>query len=475
MRNNLSWKFVWYSAVCVLLGTGGCSVEANSDQAPNIIFFLVDDQRDGLLSCEGHPIVQTPSVDRLAEKGVRFQNAFVTTSICAASRASILTGLYESSHSFTFGTEPLKEEWIKQSYPFKLKKAGYQTGFVGKFGVRLQNQDSLLPELFDYHYFSPINAPHFVQKGDGSRRHSSQICGDKAIDFLEELEADQPFCLSVSFNAVHAVDDNHSPGLEGHYPYPKVVEGLYPDVQAPLPRLNDPTIFDAHPDFLKTSLNRIRYHWRWDSPEKYQINMIAYYRMISGYDHAIQRILDVLSEKEMDKNTIIIFSADNGYYLGDRGFAGKWSHYEESIRVPLIIYDPRLPSESIGKVVNSMSLNLDIPATIMDYAGLDIPEQYQGGSLVPIVKNSSNGNWRSDFIIEHRMDHEQIPKFVGLRDPRYVYARYYEQDPPYEYLHDLEKDPEQLVNLADDQNYAEIMNTKRARCLEMESRLMKIK
>ncbi len=275
--------------------------------------------------------------------------------------------------------------------------------------------------------------------------------------------------MSISFNAVHAVDGNKTPGNEGHYPYPKAVAHLYENIEMPQPDLSDPEIFENHPDFLKSSMNRVRYHWRWDTEEKYQINLKAYYRMISGYDRVIQRVLNAIKTKGLDENTIIIYMADNGYYMGNRGFAGKWSHYEESLRVPMIIYDPRIPKEDTGKISDKMALNIDIPATILDYAGVDTPEIYQGKSLKNLINNPGIEGWRENFLIEHRMEHDRIPKYVGIRGKRYVYANYYGQSPAYEYLHDLEKDPDQLENLIDNPNYKEILQNMRSECLSLEA------
>ncbi len=456
------------SLLTLLLILTSCSEPLDQ---PNILFFLIDDQRNDVLSCAGHPFVKTPTVDMLAANGIRFTNAFVTTSICAASRASIFTGLYETKHNYTFGKEPIIEEYILNSYPYLLKKSGYVTGFIGKFGIKIENQDSLLYEMFDFIRLSPRSTPHFITMPDGSRRHSAEIKGDQAIEFISDQTADKPFCLSVSFNAVHAVDGNLTPGNEGHYPYPAAVAQLYEDMEMPQPKLSDPEIFNNHPDFFKNSMNRERYLWRWDTEEKYQINMKAYFRMISGYDQVMGRVISAMKGKGLDGNTVIIYSADNGYYMGNRGFAGKWSHYEESLRVPMIIYDPRIRERDRGISSDKMALNIDIPATILDLAGLEIPEIYQGASLMPLINGEKAGDWRESFLCEHRMDNPTIPKYVGIRGKRYVYANYYEQTPPYEYLHDLEKDPDQLINFVNDPEYQDILNDLRIQCKERENNL----
>ncbi len=467
MKNTILLLIVLISMASTFIG---CDANQNSEEnKPNILFFLIDDQRNDVLSCAGNPVVKTPIVDRLAANGVRFTNAFVTTSICAASRASIMTGLYESRHNYTFGKDPVKEEFGRQVYPLLLKQAGYRTGFIGKFGFKVENQKSLISEMFDYYKPSPRSTPHFIIQEDGSKRHSAEIKGDQAVEFIENNPDDQVFCLSVSFNAVHAVDGNLTPGNDGHYPYPKAVASMYEGIEIPKPRLFDPQIFENHPDFLKKSMNRERYFWRWDTDEKYQTNMKAYFRMISGYDQVMGRVIASLEDKGLADNTVIIYSADNGYYMGDRGFAGKWTHYEQSLRVPMIIYDPRLPERKAGETSEQMALNIDIPATILDLAGITVPEIYQGASLLDIVIDGKSKEWRESFLCEHRMDNELIPKYVGIRGERYVYANYYEQEPEYEFLHDLKTDPDELVNLVDNPEYQDILKEMRELCEKTEN------
>ena len=261
----------------------------------------------------------------------------------------------------------------------------------------------------------------------------------------------------------HAEDGDKRPGI-GDFPWPKAVDGLYEDVPIKEPRLSDPKIFESHPDFMKKSMNRIRFFWRWDTSEKYATNLRAYYRMITGIDNVIGRVVKHLEKVGMADNTIIIFSGDNGYYEGQRGFAGKWSHYEESLRVPLIIFDPRAEKKRRGKVAIPMALNTDIAPTILGYAGVKIPGHYQGRSLRPIMNGEKPKNWRRDTFCEHLMENGTIPKWEGVRSKRYVYARYFQQNPQYEYLHDLKKDPDQLKNLAENQEYAKVLKRMRKRC-----------
>lgn len=451
----------WTAASLLASGSFSCRTPA---ARPNILFLLVDDQRNDTLGCAGHPIIKTPEIDSLAAGGVRFRNAFVTTSICAASRASILTGLYERTHGYTFGTPPLRPDHMAQSYPALLRAAGYRTGFIGKYGVRTEGE----PESAMFDFFKPHGGnPYFKEQPDGSLRHETEVAGDRAVEFLKGNPEGQPFCLSISFNASHAADWD----LENHFPWPKAVDGLYEDVAIPPPRLSDPVIFESHPEFLKTSMNRKRYFWRWDTPEKYQKNMRAYFRMLSGIDGVIGRIRLELERRGMSKNTVIIYTADNGYYMGDRGFAGKWSHYEQSLRVPLIVYDPRLAKARQGAVREEMALNIDLPATMLQLAGVEVPDHYQGRSVSPLVKGKGVQDWRDDFFCEHLLDNPDIPKWEGVRGQRYVYARYFEQNPVFEFLHDLEADPDQLVNLAPNPGYSKILTAIRRRCDELKKSL----
>ncbi len=450
------------STITAAAAVSACPQMLNCDKAagrPNILFLLVDDQRNDTLGCAGHPIIRTPVIDSLAADGVRFTNAFVTTSICAASRASILTGLYERSHGYTFGKPPLSTAHMSKSYPALMREAGYRTGFIGKYGVKTEGE----PETNMFDFFKPHGGyPYFKKQPDGSLRHETEVAGDRAVEFLNSNPGGKPFCLSISFNAVHAADDDK----ENHFPWPKAVDGMYEDVEIPAPRLSDPAIFENHPEFLKTSMNRNRYFWRWDTPEKYQKNMKAYFRMISGVDRVIGRIRKELEKLHLADNTVIIYMADNGYYMGDRGFAGKWSHYEQSLRVPLIVFDPRLPQKKRGILKEETTLNIDIPATMLKLAGIEIPKHYQGSSLDVLLQGKSMPGWRNDFFCEHLMNNKDIPKWEGVRGERYVYARYFEQKPVYEFLHDLKADQDQLVNLASDPEYKDILAKMSKRCDE---------
>jgi arylsulfatase A-like enzyme len=430
-----------------------------TDNKPNILFLLTDDQRFDLLGCAGHPILKTPHIDALAKDGVRFHNMFVSTSICAASRASILTGKYERTHKFTFNTPPIAVEHCTVSFPTLLRTAGYRTGLIGKFGVSVA--DGQRAKMFDV--FTPIGWPFLKKEKSGEVRHIDQIATDEAIAFLQKQDPKQPFCLSLCFNSPHAEDGK----LDNLYPWPKTVDGLYDDVKIPPPPLVDDKYFQVHPDFIKKSLCRVRWYWQFDTPEKYAKNIRAYYRMISGIDHEIGRLLAELKKLGLADNTIIVFTSDNGYFLGERGLSGKWIHYEESLRVPLIIVDPRLPKNQRGRTVDAMVVNVDFAPTIVEWADLPREKSHQGLSLAAWVRGEKPASWRTDFFCEHLFVHPELPMWEGVRDQRYVYARYFGQKPAYEYLHDLQEDPQEVRNLAREAGHEKLLERLRQRCDEL--------
>ena len=230
---------------------------------------------------------------------------------------------------------------------------------------------------------------------------------------------------------------------------------MYEDVQIPLPKLNDPKYFNALPPFLQDEkeLSRARYFWRWDTPEKYQINMRAYWRMATGIDNAIARILAALKKNGQEKNTVIVYSADNGMMLGDRGLAGKWNDYEQSLDVPFIVYDPTLPPEKRGRVVSELADFLDVAPTFAQWAGVEVPAVYQGRSLANLVAGEPVADWRKDFYCEHAF--KKYPSWHGVRSKRYLYAVYYDNG-PYVRLLDLRKDPTELTNQAGNPAYAAV-------------------
>lgn len=426
---------------------------------PNIVLLIADDMRWDMMGCAGNSIIKTPHLDAMARTGIRFTNAFVTTSICAASRASILTGLYERTHRYTFGTKPISEPHLRISYPMLLRQAGYRTGFVGKFGVGVPA--GATQQLFDS--FTPLSPnPYWKKQPDGTEKHLTDIEGEIAIDFLATCKPGQPFCLSVSFNAPHAED-----GDPRQYFWQKEVDHLYREVRFPVPATMTDAFFNRQPEFLRNSESRVRFKWRFDEPKKYQEMVAGYYRMISGVDLVVGRIRAALEKQGLANNTVIILTSDNGYFLGERGFADKWYIYEYSIRVPLLVFDPRLPKSREGKTVNAMAVNVDISPTVLELAGIKLPDGLQGRSLVPLLQGETPADWRTDFFYEHLFERKNIPKSEGVRTQRYTYVRWFEQNPVVEELYDHVADFDQVENLIEKPKFANIRDQLRKRTTEL--------
>lgn len=353
--------------------------EDNTKIKPNIIFILTDDQRFDALGYAGNKLIHTPEMDALAATGAYFKNAMVTTPICAASRASILTGLYERTHAYDFSSKGIKPAYMVTSYPRILKNNGYQTGFYGKYGVRYDSLEKQFDKFESYdrngkfkdkrgYYYKTINKDTV---------HLTRYTGQKALDFISSVARDTPFCLSLSFSAPHA----HDPAEDQYY-WQRESDSLLGHIEIPGPNLAEDEYFNTQPEFVRKGFNRTRWYWRYDTPEKYQHSLKGYYRMISGIDREIGKIRAQLKKKGLDKNTVIVLMGDNGYFLGERQLAGKWLLYDNSIRVPLIIYDPR---EKVHQDVSEIALNIDVPATIIDLAGLERPSSWHGESLMPLV------------------------------------------------------------------------------------------
>ena len=435
---------------------------SNPDK-PNIIFILTDDQRFDAIGYTGNTFVQTPEMDNLAMEGSYFHNAIVTTPICAASRASILTGLYERAHNFNFQTGNVREEYMEDSYPTLLKNNGYYTGFFGKYGVRYND----LEKQFDVYESYDRNNDYEDKRGYYYKTigedtvHLTRYTGQQALDFIEDASSEEPFCLSLSFSAPHA----HDPAIDQYY-WQTTVDNLLSNTTIPDPDLGEDTYFNAQPKIVRDGFNRLRWTWRYDTPEKYQHSLKGYYRMISGIDLEITKIREKLKEKGLDQNTVIILMGDNGYFLGERQLAGKWLMYENSIRVPLIVYDPRVKRH---QDIQDMALNIDVPSTIVDLAGITAPDSWHGKSLMPIVRNEVNTMGRDSILIEHIWDFSEIPPSEGVRTNEWKYFRYM-NDKSIEELYNLKDDPEEINNLIGIEKYDKIAAELRIKCDELITR-----
>lgn len=412
---------------------------------PNIIFILTDDQRWSALGYEGNKQVHTPEMDKLAKEGTYFKNAFSSTPICSASRASIFSGLFERTHRYTFQTGPIKDVFMEHAYPLELRKDGYYTGFFGKFGVTYNYLDKLYDVYDSYDRKGAKDSTSYFYKTIGKDTvHLTRYTGQEALNFIAKVPRDKPFCLQLSFSAPHAAD-----GAPAQYFWQQSTDYLFQNETMPPPILAEDKYFNELPEAVKKGFNRVRWTWRYDTPEKYQHSVKGYYRMIAGIDLEIGKIRAELKAKGLAKNTIIILMGDNGYFMGERQLAGKWLMYENSIRVPLIIMDPRKPRH---QDIDKMALNLDVPYTILDFAGVKIPKSYQGESLKPIVEGTSKLPDRDAILIEHLWEFPHIPASEGVRTNNWKYFRYVDNK-SIEDLYNLKSDPMETKNLSSDPKY----------------------
>jgi arylsulfatase A-like enzyme len=407
---------------------------------PNIIFILTDDHRWDALGVAGNKIIQTPNLDQLANKGKYYKNAYVTTSICCVSRASLLTGQYESRHKINDFKTDFSAEALKQTYPILLKKEGYKIGFVGKYGVGLNHPVT----EFDYWSCSKKEQPPYIfLDKQGKQVHNTDSVGHDIEIFLNKFAGQGPFCLSVGFKAPHELD-----GKPPQFPTQERFNSLYQNVTIPTPETADPKYWNSFPDFFRTDQNVARDRWipLFSTPELYQNTVKNYYRLVTGVDEAVGKMVAQLKKLGIEKNTIIIFMGDNGFYLGEHGLEGKWYGHEESIRVPLIVYDPRLSADKNGKKIDEMVLNIDIAPTILSYANATVPKTMQGKSL-------TSATVRNEFFYEHTYSKSpKIPNVEGIVTKDFKYMKYIEHN--YEELYNIKTDPKEKINLAADKKYA---------------------
>jgi arylsulfatase len=407
-----------------------------AERPPNVLFLLADDLRWDGLGCTGNPVVRTPHIDSLAARGVTFRNHFVTTSICCVSRASIFSGQYARRHGINDFQTPFSPAAFAKTYPALLRAAGYRTGFIGKYGV-----GNAMPEKeFDYWRGFPGQGRYLDKARPG---HLTAKIGDQALEFLAGDSA-KPFCLSVSFKAPHAQD-----GAPREFPPDPRDEKLYADATIPVPRTADPKFFNLLPKFAQESEGRRRWARRFDTPEHFQQTARDYFRLVTGIDREVGRMLDDLKNRGLTDNTLVVFTSDNGFFLGERGMADKWLMYEPSIRVPLIVADPRRPGTH-GKSVEPMTLNIDFAPTLLDYAGLPVPAAMQGRSLRPLGSGDRPADWRTEWFYEHHTQPKILPPSEGVRTERWKYLRWVSADPVVEELYDLRADPQEEHDLVAD-------------------------
>ena len=405
------------------------SFGAQPDTRPTILVLVADDLRADALGGSGNRIVQTPNIDALARRGTMFRNAFVTTSICAISRASIFSGQYARRHGIEdFKTSFTAAQW-SNTYPALLRGAGYRTGFIGKFGVG----NTMPTNAFDYWDGFPGQGRYFASNNPV---HLTRRMGDSALRFLRERDS-RPFCLSISFKSPHVQDE----AVERPFPPDAADETLYHKSRISVPKNYSREAFERLPSFAQNSEGHTRWLRRFATVEIRERNVKDYYRLITGMDREIGRIMTTLAELGAVSNTVVIFTSDNGYFLGERGLTDKFLMFEESIRVPLIVFDPTAPRKARGQKFDEMALNIDLAPTVLDYAGVPVPAAVQGKSLRKPARGEKIP-WRTDWFYEHHFTYDgKIPEVEGVRTADWKYVRYTGVSPAVEELYDLRRDP----------------------------------
>lgn len=442
-------------------GNGQGNLNTNIAHRPNIIFILTDDQRWDALGVMGNSILKTPHLDKMANQGILFKNAYVTTSICCVSRASILSGKYEYSHHIHDFSTDMSKETVDQTFPHLLKEAGYYAGFIGKYGIGTH------PPSTDYNFWFNTEEggkmqPDYMQTySNGRRLHDTDTIDNAIQTFLNGVGTKSPFYLSINFKAPHEQDGNPptyftQPGYEK----------MYSDVQIPYPITANDAYWNSFPDFFRTDKNFARQRWKglFGSPELFQENMKNYYRLITGVDSVIGKLMNKLEALQIADNTIIVFMGDNGMSLGEKGIEGKWYGQEESIRVPLIIKDPRSADKIKQYKAGQMALNIDIAPTILSMAGLPVPTQMQGMNLMDVVSGKTAE--RTDFFYQHYfLGSPNIPKVEGVVTKDIKYMKFIEHD--YEELYDILHDPHEIDNLVNNPNYKNQLKEMRKKYLKL--------
>ena len=479
-----------------------------SARRPNVIVVLADDQRADYLGVAGHPIVKTPNIDRLARRGTYFPNAFVSSAACMPSRNTILTGQYERKHGVTFDSQSaLNDRAFSRTYPMVLKQAGYFTGYVGKnhspIGKSekgLGYESGVMEQGFDFWYgnhrhstFYP-KTRHPIYKNaaadtqveiftEGSLNfltpNETFLAG--AREFLKERPADKPFCLLVNLNVPHGAGTG---SMRQKKTDPALYRTAYRDQIKKMPQ---PETYVAAAKIGTPKIPRKVYNGEYIrgynyvmTPKALRERQVLTCQTVTGIDRLVGRLVKELKQLGEAERTIIVYLSDHGLQHGEHGLGGKVLLYEESLRIPLIIYDPRLPADEKGRRVEEMAVTIDVAPTILDLAGVSAPPGIQGRSLVPFMRGE-NVAWREDFFCENLYMGQNYPRMEGVRSRDWKYIRYFDKkldtphaqaltasirgEPPiYEELYDLKNDPQERENLVGLAEYSETLEQYRRRC-----------
>lgn len=490
---------------------------------PNIIYILGDDHRSDYLGCIGHPVVRTPNLDELAQEGILFTHAFCTSPACTPSRACHYTGQWERKHGINFNSNSsLAPETWENSFPMRLKDEGYFLGWVGKNHLPLGKggyQSGYLESVFDYWYGNHGHSEFYVKETPVGAIYSNaaadtqiEVFEEGVLNFLDPQESfiesatpslpfrpeGQPFCLCITFNLPHGFGTG---SMQLRPTDDDLYRSFYRDQikDIPLParyRSYNETVNNPKLPFHVYSNRRIAQYDYVKVPVYSKERQVRTCQVITGMDRMIGRLRQALKHLGLSHNTIIIFSTDHGLHHGEHGLGGKCFLYEEDLRIPLIIYDPRFPPPARDRRCEEFALVPDLAPTVLDMAGLDIPDMMQGVSLFPLIQGKQIP-WRSDFFAEQLLDIQDYPRSECLRSKDWKYIRYFRrtidktyhtldgtygtrenyieslkstlsyEQPIYEELYYLSDDPFEQTNLADDATYRDVLETMRARILTL--------
>jgi arylsulfatase A-like enzyme len=400
------------------------------------------------------PWLKTPNMDRLFREGAWFKNAFVTTSLCSPSRATILTGAYSHVHTVVDNSTPEPQGNIY--FPQYLQNAGYQTAFFGKWHMGEERQsDQPRPGFSHWEsfkgqgvYYAPSLNIDGKQIQYDSSTYITDLLTEHAITWLKECDKSKPFFLYLSHKAVHAP-----------FEPAKRHAGLYKNQLYTLPSTYYQTLSDEFkklnwPEWVKQQ----RYSWHgvdypYHSHENIGEIVQTYCETLMGVDESIGSVMEYLKSVGLDKNTLIIYMGDNGFSFGEHGLIDKRHFYEESCKVPFLVYCPEICKG--GATISKMIQNIDVAPTILSAAGLQAPATMPGKSIIPLLQGDSS-SWRDKIFYEYYWEYDfpMTPTVFGIRTDKFKYIRYYGIWDTNE-LYDLEHDPNEMNNLIANPVYAD--------------------
>lgn len=406
---------------------------------PNVVLLLADDLRSDALGFMGNQIIQTPNLDGLARNSTVFDNCFVTTSICPTSRVSILTGRYASNHNIWDFKSGINDNLWSKSLPNLFQNNGYHIGFIGKWGLGGQ-----LPKS-KYNFFRGFAGQgRYFEDG----KHMQDRLYKSSLDFFE-TRPNQPFFLQISFKTPHVQDGDPEP-----FQAPKNFSQLYNDWSPERMPTDQPGYFKLLPKALQSGEGYKRYRKRYATDRQFTHNMQQYYRLISGLDDTIGKVIQILKEKNILENTIIVFTSDNGLLTGEYGLAGKWWMFEGSIRVPLMIFIPsKIPQRD-----SRLALNIDISPTLQELCGLS-KNNTQGLQLFDKYHYYD----REAFFYEHRFQTEDVKILPssGIRTKNHKYIKFKDLGSEHEMLFNIVLDQHEKYNLVNSPEYFPILSKMR--------------